>query len=409
MGIFGGGEVIRAFIQDEHAGAVSVVGGQIVFGHGYGDGFAFAGIQQLGLAIAHQLHGGLFDLVLLVVFGVGFLGVHLHGLLARRAAGVGHVHGQGVGGFLVFAALFHLHIGKAEGRIAQAIAEGEGNHAAVIEVSRVGRSHDHVFIPGLSVLVAHVDAFLIHHVLAVGGQGLEVVLVGVGVGIGAEVVHHGIQLVVHPPGIRQGAGGIHRAGEHVAHGVQAGLAHGAHPQSGVHAIVFFKQEGGADGVGAVDDDGDGADSPVVLHFLQAFQDGTLVLVEGQVILNAAVQFQGVFLFGGDVVAFAAHAAHDVDHVFALADRVVVILADFLPAHFADFIGVALGFVFHIIIQQGLVHHRVTRAGQHVVIIRRTVRVHSAGTCAAVDGVHHRDAHQAYLTARGQGQGAVIVL
>ena len=211
MGVFGGGEVIRAFIQDEHAGAEGVIGGQIVFGHGNGDGFAFAGIQQLGLAIAHQLHGGLFDLVLLVIFGVGLLGVDLHGLLARGVAGIGDVHGQGVSGFLAFPALFHLHIGESEGGIAQAVAEGEGNHAAVIEAPGVGGAHHHVFIPGLGVLVAHVDAFLIYHVLAVSGQGLEVVLVSVGVGVGAEVVHHGIQLVVHPPGIRQGAGRIHRA------------------------------------------------------------------------------------------------------------------------------------------------------------------------------------------------------
>ena len=87
----------------------------------------------------------------------------------------------------------------------------------------------------------------------------------------------------------------------------------------------------------------------------------------------------------------------------------MVLADLLPAHFADFIGVALGFVFHIIVQQRLVHHGKARAGQHVVVVRRAVRVHRAGAGAAVDGVHHRDAHQGYLAAGGQRQGVVVVL
>ena len=87
----------------------------------------------------------------------------------------------------------------------------------------------------------------------------------------------------------------------------------------------------------------------------------------------------------------------------------MVFGDFLPAHLTDLVGVPLGLVLHIVVQQGLVHHVEARAGEHVVIVRRAVGVHGAGTGAAVYGIHHRDAHQAHLAAGRQGKGVIVVL
>lgn len=82
--------------------------------------------------------------------------------------------------------------------------------------------------------------------------------------------------------------------------------------------------------------------------------------------------------GADVVALAAHAADDVHHVFALTQGIVMVLFDLLPLDFADFVAVALLFLAHIPVQQGLVHYVEARAGQHIEVVRGAVRVHRAG-------------------------------
>ena len=427
VGVVSNGQVVGAFGDDVHAGVQRVVSGQEVLGHFDSHDLALAGLQQLGLAVANELDGGLFDLPLLVVLGVGLLGVDLHGLLAGGLAGVGDLHGHGVGrvgailsgglvslggdhhdflGDLVF--LGNGQVRHLEGGVAQAVAEGIANHVLIGELAGVGGAQDDVLIAGLGVLVAQVDAFLVHNVLVV--TVAHVVLVGAGIGVGAEVVLHGVEHVIDPPGIRQRTGGGDSAGDHVAHGPQTGLADGAHPQGGVNGVILVLQEVHGDGVGAVDDDGDGGDVALVLQFSQAFQDGLLFFVQLEVVVVQHV----VEVVAGHVVAFAADTANHEDDMLAHADGVVavfilVVALDLGPLLLADLVVVALQLVLNVPVQQGLVGHVEAGADHHVVVVGGAVGVHSAGAGAAVDGIHHGDADQGHVSALVQGQDVVIIL
>ena len=405
MGVVRDGQVVGARVEDVHAGAQRVIGGEEVLRHIDRHNLALARGQQRGLAVAGQLDGGLLDLVLAVVVGVGLLRVDLHGLLARDGAGVGHLHGHGVGGILALAGLFNRHVADLEVGVAQAVAERIGHDVAVDEVARVGRAQHDVLIARLGVAVAHVDAFLIDDILVeLVRVRTEVVAARTLVGVGAEVVHDRVELVVHPPGIRQRAGRIDPAGEHVAHGVQARLADGADPQRRVHAVGLVAQEAHGHRIGAVDDDGDGADGAVVLELLEALEHGELVLVELEVVV-----VERVVDGDGHVIALAADAAHDVDDVLAVADGVAVVLLDLAPLDLGDLVGVALGFLFNVVVEQRLIDHVKARVAHHIDVVGRTGGVHRAGARAAVDRIEHGHADEGDLRAIGQRQGAVVIL
>ena len=405
--VIGNRQVMRAFFQNIHARVVSVVAGQEVFRHGDGHRLALARLEQLRLREAHKLHCRLFNVILHVVVGIGLLRVDLHRLLARLVARVGNGDSQLILGLQPFADLLHLHIGESEVRVAQPVAEGVRDDVIVLEVARVRRAQHNVLIARFRVLVAQIHAFLIDHivVVAVGVGGIGVLLLTL-IGVDTEVVLHRVKLIVLPPSVRQRARRVHRAGKHVAQGVQTRLTDRADPQHRVHAVILFIRERHRNRVRTVDDDGDGADIAVVLHALQAFQNAQLVLVEVQIV---AALIERVLDAGADVVAFAAHAADDVHYVFALSQGIVMVLFDLLPLDFADFVAVALLFLAHIPVQQGLVHHVEARAGQHVKVVRGAVRVHRAGARTTVDGIHRRHADEGHLCARGKRQDAVLIL
>ena len=203
MRVLRGSQVIGAVLKDVGPGAEGVKRGQIVLRHADGDGFARTGLQDLGLAVADELDRGLFDLILAVIVGIGLLRIDLHGLLAGNVAGVGDLDRQLIGGLLALAAALDSEIGEVEGGIAQAVAEGIGHDAVIAEIAGLGRAEHNVLIAGLGILVAEIDALLVDDILAVGRERGEVIVVGAFIEIRAEVVHHRIQPIVHPPGVGQ--------------------------------------------------------------------------------------------------------------------------------------------------------------------------------------------------------------
>ena len=82
------GDVVGARVKDVGLGTVGVIGLELLAVELDGEGLALAGLQELGLAKAHELDGGLLNAVGAVVVGVGTLGVELHDVLARTVAGV---------------------------------------------------------------------------------------------------------------------------------------------------------------------------------------------------------------------------------------------------------------------------------------------------------------------------------
>ena len=199
VGVSGGGQVVVAGIQNVGARAVGVKAGQLTPVHRHGDGLTLAGLEQAGLAKAHQLHGGLFHAVFPVVVGVGGLCVDLHRLLAGHIAGVGDTNRHKV--LIPVTVILHIEIGVFKAGVGQSVAEGERHHAVVIKVARVAGAHDGVLIAGLIVFVADVDALVINHVGAgIGGNFAALVP---RIGDGSEVAHGGGGEVVVAVGIHQ--------------------------------------------------------------------------------------------------------------------------------------------------------------------------------------------------------------
>ena len=302
-----GGEVIIALVHDIGLGAVGVIGAHFALGHGHVCGHGLAR-GHVDLGVAHQLHGSLFDAVLLVVIGIGALHVDQHrfpGIPVRR---VGDIHGE-VEGIAVF-----LHVQLAVRKIAviQAIAEGEGHGLGIIVIAHVGIAQHGVFVAGFIVAVADVDAFLIDHIVFVIGLGEGQALfrrVGVGGHIG--VLHSGRGGVVVAVGVYQTAGGIDLAAEQIADGADAALTHFAHPQAGVDAEVLAAY-GGLDyvqlhGVGGVQQQHDLFQGTGGFQLSQLAQDVLFLGTDGEHVAARVGRAHH-----GQVLALAAHTADDHD-------------------------------------------------------------------------------------------------
>ena len=405
VAVVSNGQVVAAFVQNVHTGAGGIIAGQVILGHVNGEHFAGTGLKDLCLVVAHQFHSGLFNAVCLVILGIGLLSIDLHGLLAGYAAGVGDLHGYGVVDARALAGLHDLHVTHGEVGVAQAVAEGISHVIRVGEVACLGSTQHHVFITGFGVLIANVDAFLVHNVLIVlVGVGAQVIAGGISIGVRTEVVHHRVQLIIRPPGIGQGAGGVHLAGEHIAYGVQTGLTHRANPQGSVHTIGRIIQEAYGHGVSTVDDHGNGTNLAILLQLVQAFQHGQLVFVQLQVVV-----IQGVVDGNGYVVAFAAYTADHINDVFTVADGIVIVLLNLAPLDLADLVAVPLGFLIHVVVKQSLVHHIEACVLHHIIVVGCTVGIHCAGTGTAVHRIQNGNTHQGYITAGLQGQHVALVL
>ncbi len=153
MGVLGGSDIVIARIQDVGLGGGVVVGLELFLVKGHRDRFGSAGRQFRGLGIAHQFNGSLFDVVGLVVIGVGALGKDFHHVLAGAGTGVLHVHRDGAGGAIPGS----LVVGPLKVGVGQAVAEGIHYRISIAVVTGIALAQDGILVPGLIVAVADVD------------------------------------------------------------------------------------------------------------------------------------------------------------------------------------------------------------------------------------------------------------
>ena len=228
MGISAGSEIIIARIHNVGALALGVIHlhGFLVDMHGHG--FVGTGLDGIGLGIAYQFDGGLFNTILLVVVGVRRLHVDLHYVLAGNLADVRYLHRHVVTAI----GLLHREVRPLEIGVAQAIAERILHLRGVIVVGLVFIAEHHVFVTGFVITVANVNAFSVNHIAS--AEALFAVGDAVGTKIGGR--RCGSQIISIR--VRQVAGRIHRAIEHVGNTCGAGLSERADPQRGINVFAF---------------------------------------------------------------------------------------------------------------------------------------------------------------------------
>ena len=283
-------QVMRAIFQNENAGIKGVIRSQEIFRNFNLYGFACTRSQKLCLAITHQFHRCLFNLIGFIILGIRLLCVNLHGLFAFHAAGIGYVHTDRISCFHAAAGLFHAHIGHFKFGIAQAIAKRISYNAVIIKISCFCRAQHLVFITCLGIAVAHINAFLIYHVhiedTAASFQGA--VFICPVIVIAAKVCHCRVQQVVCPPGIWQGTGRIYRTGEDICNCIQAGLSYGANPECCVNSISLVIDKFCGNRICAVYKQHDFGNLSAVFVFFEPFQHAQLVFIRTQVVAVCAV-------------------------------------------------------------------------------------------------------------------------
>ena len=253
MSIAADGQVVVACAEDVGLGTVGVVAGQEVTADGDLQRLACARLQQIGLVVVHQLDGGFLHLVLLLVVAVGGLGVHFHNVLAGHITGVGNgdLDLVGVGGGIVLHAVQRL----VKGGVAQAVAEGIAHFLGVVPAVAavegtggavgIAGAHDGIFVAGLVVLVAHIDALRVDDVVVdvLIAVDLVVVVQLSGIAPGAHafhpaVDHGGSGQGVGSVGVHGAAGGVHGAVQHLCNGLAAVAAGHAGQQAGVDVVLI---------------------------------------------------------------------------------------------------------------------------------------------------------------------------
>ena len=274
MGIVAQRQIVSAFTEDVTLGTVAVVGGQEVLVHFQLTGLGGTRGEQLCFIKGHQLYGGLFHQIGLLVVAVGGLGIQLDDRLAGRVAGVGDGHGCQE----LAVCFLHLVQFLGKGGVAETIAKGIDYLIGVIP-SVGGSPHaslgdgvalpqNRVLIAGLVVTVAHIDIFSVHHIVtAVGVRDIPEVHHGRG--------RHGAGGI----GIRQAAGRIGCAGEQVSNTAEAAaVARTADPHAGVHTVSI---------------------QPVNLHGIAGVQQND-DLLEAAAVLVLFHQSHHVALIGGEL-------------------------------------------------------------------------------------------------------------
>ena len=240
MGVFRRSEIIGPILQNIGAGAKCIIRCEEVFRHSNCKCFALTRLKNLRFVVSDQFYRSLFDLILSVIIRIGFLCIDLDGLLTCCRARVGNRDSHGVRSIFAISLSGNRNIREVKGRVAEPVAEREGHHTVVIILSDIRCAHHNVFIAGLRIFISEVNALLINHILAICRECAEIVTINSIIKIGTEIVHHGVQLIVHPPGIRQRTGWIDRTADHVTHSIEACLPDRAHPECCIHSVIFFK-------------------------------------------------------------------------------------------------------------------------------------------------------------------------
>ena len=385
-------DLVSTGFQNVSLCAGLIVGSHVLRGKGDGHLLGSAGLQQACLCKACQHHMGFFN----AADGVGCGVVDLHHVLACHSAGVLDLHGHldgAVGGLVISDRLL-------KGGVGQTVAEGVLHCLCV--GGFIAQAGGVVHIAGLVEAVAHIDALGVLHIV--------VLEVGVSKVAGVPVSRSGGQVV--SVGIRQTAGGVHLAGQNLAHGVEAGGAEAADPQSGINGVILQKAQ--FHGVGGVDEHD---------HLAKA-----LCLDERQQVLFVLRQLQimsaviGLAVTGGvhilrQVAALAAHAGdgddgHIREGLGILQQRVGVLGCGHLGGGevgaFKALLGCTADAGLLVKIHQLLIDREpgVGQAGDEVNV---GGGVACTGAAAAVDGVHGAVAEQVDGGALCQRQGVVLIL
>ena len=355
MGVLGGGDVVIARIQDVGLGGGVVVGLELFLVKGHGDRFGSAGRQFRGLAIAHQLDGSLFDVVGLVVVGVGALGKDFHHVLAGAGTGVLHIHRDGAGS----AVPGSFVVGPLKGGVGQAVAEGIDHRVGIAVVAGVALAQDGILVAGFVVAVADVDALFIADVVVLGLLAILGVVREV-----TEVLGGGAAQRVGLVGIHGAAGGVDVAGEDLGQRIQAVVTHGRRGNDGmdVGELVDPAQVHRSAGVEQ--------QHHIVKIIIEVLQDGQFIGVGLQVGFALILRHIGMVVHGAGHIAALAHdaaehedrhgALHGIQQTFfalhhrerAFVDGEVLVIA---VTHRADAADIILAVALAVEVPQGFVH------------------------------------------------------
>ena len=353
VGVMGSGDVVGAGVQDVGARALRVIGLELGLVEGHGNLLALSGLEELGLCVAHELHGALLHAVGAVVVGVGALGIELHDVAPGHVAGVLDRHRGGAG----LAGPARLETGPVKGGVGEAVAERIADLARVVEVARVALAEDDVLVAGLVVAVPDVDALLVAHVVVLGEvTGLVEVLVV------AKVLRGRALARVGGIGVHGAARGVDLAGEDAGEGLGAVRAGRGHDEDGLD-VREIGEPVELDGGVRVDHQ-----NGVVEVVIEVLQDLELGRVGLEVALGAVLGAYGMVVHGArHVAALARHALehedgrgvlHGVQHAGVahdgertLVDGEVLVVA---VAHRAGAHDVVLALAGHVEVREGLV-------------------------------------------------------
>ena len=410
MGVGSYGQIVVTGIQNIGLGAVGIVSCQVTLVHQNLNCLSRAGFQNTGLAETDQLHSSLFNLVFLVIVGVGRLGIDLHGLLACHLTVVGHSNSNLK--LVGLSVIDYLHITVIKSGIAQSEAEGERHVTSVGIAACVTGAHNKIFVPGLVILVTYIDAFLVDQVgLCIVGDILAIVT---GIGHRNGILHCRRREVVIAVGIHQRTGGIDLAGQDVRHRIGAVSAYTADPQHCIHCIFVFLQEFHLQSIGGVDQHDNGLDLAIRLHLRSGSHHFLFVFIQRQVVGVAIFCTLGICTLTADT------GDGDDGSIAVLGEGVLHILSIDAPGRFADVertqqcgrftlaitAGILCALTGEIEIPQGGIDHQ-TGFFQRDLQAICLGGIHVAGTGTTVDNVNRACRHRADLCALCQRQRAVI--
>ena len=249
------GEVIVALAEDIRLGIRVVVRSEQVTLRLDGELFALAGGEQFRLIEADQLDGGLFHQIFALIVAVRGLRVQLHHRLARHVARVGD--GDVYFELVRFGVVAHVAQRLLEGGVREAVAEGIRDLVGVVPLAHaaagargavcIAAAEDVVFVPGLIILIADVDALRLEGEVAAGIRegalrtddgSLHLVAVGVDARIFVGVDERGGGKGVVRIGIDQLTREVRLARKQLRCAQSAHAADEAREHAGVYAVLF---------------------------------------------------------------------------------------------------------------------------------------------------------------------------
>ena len=389
MGVGGSRQVVVPCLQNVGARAVGVKDLQGTLVHINLDGLAFAGLQDIRLGKADQLHRRFFNAVGAVILGIWVLQIRLHDLLARGLAGVrdGNVQRKAVRRF------GHLVIRPAEVRIAQAVAEGVHHLCIVVKITRVALCQNGILVAGLIVAVTDIDTLGVDNILVAGKH------IAVCDGVVAQICSGRGRGCVSRPGVHQVAAGVDCAVQCFADGIGTLLPQCAHPKHSVNVVSAELRH--IDGVGHVQQQN---------HLVKAFgchlNQVALLLCEGEVLCRQIHALTAAAANHHDCsIIVLRHAVKFSLRVGALRGLVGCKAA--LPGNAGHFLFIGGTYAGGVEVPQHRVDgkacglHRLPQVG-------RSGGVHAARACAAIDKVGCAFAQKGHACALGQRQGISII-